>query len=144
MAKSNADRQKQYRDKKRNAPVTENVTRVTKQDTVTLTDVAEQFAQDLKGGGIPIVDPYPDIGTGGPLGISSSPTPIQMQQAMDRRTNPDRLNWGDYMNADELEAYKRKYNLPTYHNRVSIPGDWDYVGVCRDTDMSGKIIGWTC
>ncbi len=36
------------------------------------------------------------------------------------RTNPEKLNWGPYMTAEQLAESGFKAN------RVSIPGDWDY------------------
>lgn len=39
------------------------------------------------------------------------------------RPNTERLNWGEYMTAAELDQAGLKAN------RVTIPGDWDYVGV---------------
>ena len=44
------------------------------------------------------------------------------------RANADRLNWGAWMNADQLHTARLTAN------RVSIPGDWDYDGVCRQID----------
>ncbi len=44
------------------------------------------------------------------------------------RTNPDRLNWGKSMTGDQLEQAGLKAN------RVPIPGDWDYEGVCVKTE----------
>ncbi len=40
-----------------------------------------------------------------------------------KRTNPSVLNWGPWLDADELQ--KSAY----VSNRVTIPGDWDYSGV---------------
>lgn len=56
---------------------------------------------------------------------SDSPTPTQLQAARDRRTNPDRLNWGKRMTFSELNKAGLK------GNRVAIPGDWDYVKVAQ-------------
>ncbi len=39
-----------------------------------------------------------------------------------QRTAPELLNWGEPMNSVELTAG------PFRHNRVTIPGDWDYEG----------------
>ena len=39
------------------------------------------------------------------------------------RENPGHLNWGDPMNYHELQVSEFKAN------RVTLPGDWDYVGV---------------
>ena len=36
------------------------------------------------------------------------------------RSEPDKLNWGPWMNSDELSRAGLKAN------RVSIPGDWDH------------------
>ena len=43
------------------------------------------------------------------------------------RNNPELLHWGEWLPADELNKYKNKYKLLKYHNRTTIPGDWDYV-----------------
>lgn len=84
----NAERQKRYRDKKRNAPVTENVTRVTPDSNVT------HYAT---------------------------------------RTNPDTLNYGEPMTAYQLKQAELKAN------RVPIPGDYDYKGVCEQQDGEWKV-----
>lgn len=47
------------------------------------------------------------------------------------RTNPDKLNHGQHMNSSELEQAGLKAN------RVPIPGDRDYAGVCVKTEA-----GW--
>ena len=44
------------------------------------------------------------------------------------RTNPEALNWGDPMTVDELKQAGFKAN------RVSIPGDHDYAGVCEEVE----------
>ncbi len=75
----NAERQKRYRDSKRNAQQADTVTRVTHGHTVT-------------------------------------------------RTNPDTLNTGKPMTSHQLERAGLK------HNRVPIPGDHDYKGVCEQQD----------
>jgi len=49
------------------------------------------------------------------------------------RTNPDTLNTGEYMTADELKIAGFKAN------RVSIPGDWYYEGVCERVDGVWKV-----
>ena len=87
---SNADRQKRYRDSKRNAQHAETVTRVTPGHTVT-------------------------------------------------RTNPSTLNTGKPMGMAALARHKVKHNLPKYHNRVPIPGDHDYEGVCEQRDGAWKV-----
>jgi len=126
MSKSNADRQKQYRDRKRNAPT---VTRVTASD-VTVTVDPLRNAQ-------PVTGMYPntpadawdsalDVVADKVVEIA---TPTHLIEARARRTNPDLINWGPWMSADELQEYKQLNKLPKYHNRSPIPGDWDYVGV---------------
>ncbi len=79
----NAERQKRYRDSKRNAQQADNVTRVTPDSNVT------RYAE---------------------------------------RTNPDTLNYGPGMTASQLARAGLK------HNRVPIPGDSDYKGVCVKVD----------
>ncbi len=44
------------------------------------------------------------------------------------RRDPDSLNWGPWMDAIELAQAGLK------GNRVTLPGDWDYVGVCKCID----------
>lgn len=56
---------------------------------------------------------------------SDSPTPDQLQAARDRRTDPDKLNWGERMTFNELNQAGLK------GNRIAIPGDWDYVKVTQ-------------
>ena len=51
-----------------------------------------------------------------------NPTPEQMIAARARRTDPDSLNWGAWMNSHEL------HEAGLVANRVPIPGDFDYVG----------------
>lgn len=46
------------------------------------------------------------------------------------RREPDKLNWGPWMNSQQLEQAGLKAN------RVSIPGDWDYVGVAQHERQS--------
>ena len=43
-----------------------------------------------------------------------------------KRLEPERLNWGEPMTMAELASAGLKCN------RVSIPGDWDYAGVCQE------------
>lgn len=44
------------------------------------------------------------------------------------RREPHLLNWGPWMNSDQLKQAGLKAN------RVPIPGDADYVGVCEQVD----------
>ena len=62
-----------------------------------------------------------------PLSVSTNPASLEhYQNNPDKyitRQEPERLNWGRWMGVHELEANKLKAN------RVSIPGDWDYLAV---------------
>ena len=51
-----------------------------------------------------------------------------------KRTAPELLNWDKPMTAEELARHKSKHHLKSYHNRVTIPGDWDYEGICKPQD----------
>ncbi len=42
------------------------------------------------------------------------------------RREPDKLNWGPWMDSHQLEQAGLK------GNRVAIPGDWDYAGVAQE------------
>ena len=114
MVQSNADRQKEYRARKRNAQPEQNVTRVT-DEPLRNAPVTQVIALD--GLGDTVVAPIQAHST------------LDMIEARDRRTNPDLINWGPWLNADQLEAHRVANSLPKYHNRSPIPGDWDYVGV---------------
>lgn len=48
---------------------------------------------------------------------------IDNRQDYAGRAKPDKLNWGPYLPAEDLDQ------LGVIANRVPIPGDWDYVGV---------------
>ena len=45
-----------------------------------------------------------------------------------QRADAGRLNWGERMDQEQLKAAGLKAN------RISIPGDWDYVGCCVNID----------
>ena len=124
MVLTNAEKQKRYRAKKSNALVTERngngnapepkplpkVTRVTKMTH------AEVDAHILA---------HPDEVhrcNGYPCRVDYHVNP----QDYARRENPAKLNWGVWKDRDELLSDKQK-KLGVQHNRVSIPGDWDYV-----------------
>jgi len=49
------------------------------------------------------------------------------------RTNPEKLNWGEVMSSAELA------NAGLKANRVPIPGDFDYEGVCEMVDGVWKV-----
>jgi len=55
------------------------------------------------------------------------------------RTNPELLNWCEPMTADELRSYAFKHKLPHYHNRIPIPGDHDYKGVCEQVGTTWRV-----
>ncbi len=116
---SKAERQKRYRDKKRNAL---SVTRVTVDDDRNAHKMLEhQDSAQINGDRNAHIECVP-VGDG-----------VMVQVGLDDyRTNPARyasrahpelLNWGKWMNSQQLEQAGLKAN------RVSIPGDWDYVGV---------------
>ncbi len=44
------------------------------------------------------------------------------------RTEPDKLNWGEWMDGAQLAE------AGLTANRVPLPGDWDYKGVCKEVD----------
>lgn len=100
MSKTPAQRQKDYRDAKRNAQRAENVTRVTVEPERNAPPVDRNVLE-----GKPSIGHYharPDLYI--------------------QRREPDRLNWGPWMNSDALNEAGLKAN------RVPIPGDWDYTG----------------
>lgn len=49
------------------------------------------------------------------------------------RTEPDKLNWGPWMDMSELKQAGLK------GNRVPIPGDHDYQGVCEQLDGGCRV-----
>lgn len=50
------------------------------------------------------------------------------------RQEPDKLNWGAWMSSQQLSAAGLK------GNRVTLPGDWDYDGICfQDSDGVWKV-----
>jgi len=58
-------------------------------------------------------------GTEGFVPVQRQVGQAELESACARRKEPSKLNWGPWMNSDELKANKFKAN------RVSIPGDWD-------------------
>lgn len=84
MAKSNADRQKEYRQRNAQTVTDRNVTRVTDSNVT---------PQDGKYLGTDGVTEYTVI-----------------TQARNRRTNPDVLNWGQHMTSDQLHDAGLKAN----------------------------------
>ena len=100
MAKTAAERQKYYRDKKRNAQIVmTGVTRVTGESCTELGPVGDALL-DRRGG---LADYHAN------------------RDKYVARREPDKLNWGPWMDMAELEQACLKAN------RVAIPGDWDYV-----------------
>lgn len=105
MGKTAAQRQKDYRDKKRNAQRGENVTRVTvepERNALPPELVEQCIDTDNLSASLEHYLTCPD------------------QYAT--RTMPDKINWGPWMNSQQLERAGLKAN------RVPIPGDWDYEG----------------
>lgn len=103
MKQSNADRQREYRNRKRNAQTDDSVTRVT-------VDPARnaQVIADIRTG------PHNDARIGADVYYVP-------------RNHPERLNWGEHMTAVQLK------DAGLVANRVAIPGDWDYTGCVDDT-----------
>ena len=50
---------------------------------------------------------------------------VRASHAYTPRANPDKLNWGPWMSSEQLAQARLTAN------RVPIPGDSDYSGVCR-------------
>lgn len=65
-----------------------------------------------------------------PTAVTSHEQEVQFNVSASRaaRTNPSQLNYGHPMSKHELEANNLKAN------RVPIPGDHDYKGVCHKQD----------
>ncbi len=116
---TNAERQKRYRDKKRNAPALKSATRVTVEHErnaemvmAGVTAVTGESCTELGPTDHALLDRR-----GGLADYHANPDKYVP------RLEPEKLNWGPWMNMVELEAAGLKAN------RVPIPGDWDYVGV---------------
>ncbi len=132
MAKTAAQRQKEYRDNKRNAPVTEksqNVTapagKVTRSpENVTepgpnVTDNPVSGEIPRKNGNSTPVTPTPDSGS--ESRIASIEDYHAHREDYAERACAALLNWGPWMNASELKEARLS------GNRVTLLGDWDYV-----------------
>jgi len=61
-----------------------------------------------------------------PLRIATLQDYIDHPEDYAPRDHPEELNWGIPLNADELKELE-KIRKTRIHNRVTIPGDWDYV-----------------
>lgn len=131
MVQSNADRQKAYR--KRNAQSLRNA-QAQQAGVLAVTDdgaiVTNKTPQIDSGSSKPnkVVVGHPPKRTQPEQTQSEQPTrtpPVSIEPDghYATRTDPDSLNWGEWMTADQLHEAGLKAN------RVSIPGDWDYVGV---------------
>lgn len=109
MSKTAAQRQRDSRQRKRDKDVTKNVTchgliGTEPSRSVTVTRVTlGQLDKGLEGG--PSLEHYM----------------VSPEKYIQRR-EPDRLNWGPWMDSTQLEQAGLKAN------RVPIPGDWDYEG----------------
>ena len=93
------------------------------QDSAQIHGARSSVTHDIEDGPVAVGrhDPVPDFcvnledgGVGAFLHYTSNP------DMYIERCEPDKLNWGKWMNRVELERYSFKAN------RVSIPGDWDY------------------
>jgi hypothetical protein len=51
------------------------------------------------------------------------------------RQEPDKLNWGPWMNSSQLQETGYKAN------RVPIPGDWDYEGRADKERTKNQTVG---
>lgn len=82
------------------------------------------------------VDPNEDLSClSGPANLKDYHSPHGRRYVP--RQFPDDMNWGDPMTVSELAAAGLKYN------RVTIPGDWDYKGVCEQVDGEWQVIEQT-
>ncbi len=104
MAKTAAERQKYYRDKKRNAQPDETVTRTVTKQVTPVTDGVTVEAEGSRSITVGL-DDY-----------------LSRPEAYITRREPEKLNWGPWMDMAGLEQAGLKAN------RVAIPGDWDYEG----------------
>ena len=119
MTKTAAQRQRECRKRKRDIVTPENVTCVTKEPE---RDMPERKEPTL------VYDP---------MDKTVRPTLEHYQLNPGKyvpRREPDKMNWGPWMNSQQLAAAGLK------GNRVTLPGDWDYVGVCyQDADGTWKV-----
>ena len=139
---NNADRQKRYRDKKRNAQPEQTVTRVTPEplrNAPIVTDSNPEPAA-VNETDSPVhntpeasLEPHNDP-THAPANLPDRRAAHLRKLQHATRTNPDKLNYGPHMNVAELEKAELKAN------RQPIPGDHDYVGVCVN-DGTGWSVG---
>ncbi len=102
MAKTAAERQREKR--KRDTVTEENVTDVTNSHPADVTPEGEALLREIFGSGPASLGDYLD----------------DHGRKYATRAEPDKLNWGPWMNSQQLAAAGLKAN------RVPIPGDWDY------------------
>ncbi len=111
MAKTAAERQRDSRARKRDIVTPEGVTSVT-------AEVGQEQAGQPSG-----THPLDQLA----IDTDDMSASLKHYQAYPEkyipRREPDKLNWGPWMNSQQLEQAGLKAN------RVSIPGDWDYAGV---------------
>lgn len=105
----NAERQKRYRDRKRNAPVTENVTRSPNTVTGDSCNVT-RGCQELDAALVSIMEKTIELA--------------------DDRIGPDVYYWPRNV-PNTYDEWLRKYQ--------PIPGDWDYVGCVDDTVTPARL-----
>ncbi len=118
MVKTAAQRQRDSRQRKRDKDVTKNVTsHKPEPEGVTFSAPRTLSAENEAKLQLLVNTTEPTEGNIALAHYYTSP------EAYVTRTNPDRLNWGPWMNSDALNEAGLKAN------RVPIPGDWDYEGV---------------
>ncbi len=132
MVLTNAEKQKRYRAKKSNAPDSPKVT-VSPESNVQVVETVTESARNVTEN--PILSessreskistpatPTPDSGS--ETRIASIEDYHAHREDYAERACVELLNWGPWMNAAELSDARLS------GNRVSEPGDWDYVGTC--------------
>lgn len=91
---------------------------VTQPESVTLQDLCKDKTVHVE----PMIDTRPEHTPF--IGIKDECSELRTNpELLATRTNPELLNHGPWMNADQLKSSQCK------HNRVPIPGDYDYAGV---------------
>ena len=120
MAKSAAEKQKAYRDRKRNAQGSEKVTRVTNNDDGNVTRVMTETDFQER----PLVTKVDAPFDRSQLIKNYGQPDCECRHCQQNRTNGNRhvINHGPYKQFHQLRADEV--------NRVSLPGDQDYDGIC--------------
>lgn len=144
MAQTQAERAKAYRDRKRDESTGGSVTPVTEtaQVSVTVLDPDSNAPNVRIGDRLASVEAKPHVDlrttpdlvclTTDEVDLNATTEPVISYAP---RTNPELLNTGPHMTADELHTHKTQNKLSKYHNRVPIPGDSDYSGCGIGTEQ---------